>query len=71
LKTEKLELRFEKGHFMGYPKESLGCYAYFLADPRVVVTRHIIILEEAFIQEGWYGQENRFGIRRVLCSINA
>ena len=55
LKIENLDPRFEKGQFMGYPKDSLGYYVYFLADPRVVVDKHIIFLEKAFIQKGGMG----------------
>jgi len=49
LRTKKLDPRSEKGHFVGYPKDSLVYYIYFLADPRVVVVRHVIFLEEEFI----------------------
>ena len=38
--------------FVGYPKDSLGYHIYFLVDPRVMITKDIIFLEEAFIQEG-------------------
>ena len=42
---------------MGYPKDSLGYYVYFLVDPRVVVAKHTIFLEKAFIQEGGMGRK--------------
>ena len=34
---------------MVYPKDSLDYYIYFLANPRIVVARHVIFLEEEFI----------------------
>ena len=57
LRIEKLDPRSEKGHFVGYPKDSLGYYIYFLANLRVVVARHVIFLEEEFIQEGGIGKK--------------
>ena len=49
LKIEKLKPRSNKGRFVGYRKDSLGYYIYFLANPRVMVAKHIIFLEETFI----------------------
>jgi len=52
LRTEKLDSRSENGCFVGCPKDSLGYYIYFLADPRVVVARHVIFLKKELIHEG-------------------
>ena len=68
LKTEKLELRSEKGRFVGYPKDCLGYYIYLLADPRVVIARHVIFLEEEFIQEGGIGKKINLQEKMPSCS---
>ena len=51
MKTEKLEPIFKKWCFVRYPKNSLEYSVYFLVDPRIVIAKHIIFLEETFIQE--------------------
>ena len=42
---------------MEYSKDSLGYYVYFSNDSTVVIAKHIIFLEEAFIQECGMGKK--------------
>ncbi|KAL8134657.1 hypothetical protein AgCh_009620 [Apium graveolens] len=52
---DKLEYRFGKCSFVGYPKETLGYY--FCTDHRVFVSRHATFLEKEFILEGNSGSK--------------
>ena len=56
LKTDKLESRSVKGHFVGYPKDCIG-YQFYLPDEQIVViSRDATFLEKEFIQEGGAGR---------------
>ena len=56
LMVDKLESRFVKARFIGYPKETLGYYFYLPEDHNVIVSRHATFLEKQFIQEGGSGR---------------
>ena len=48
---DKLDIKSEKGRFIGYPKDSLGYYFYFPSDQRVWVSRNARFLEKEFLEE--------------------
>ena len=47
----KLSPRADKCRFVGYPKESIGYLFYNTTKQKVFVSRHVIFLEQEFIQE--------------------
>ncbi|GKE38262.1 hypothetical protein Tco_1461667, partial [Tanacetum coccineum] len=48
----KLQQRIVKCIFIGYPKETMGCYFYFPPENKIVVARYAEILEKnLFSQE--------------------
>ena len=57
IKTDKLDVRSEKGRFIGYPKESLGYYFYFPTDQRISISRNAHFLEKEFLEEGGAGRK--------------
>ena len=74
VENKKLDSKFEKYRFVGYSKDSLWYYIYFPTNPRVVVARHVVFLEEKFIQKGGMGkkidlEENESSISQILDQI--
>ena len=54
--VDKLEDRSVIVYFIGYPKESMGYYFYFLQNHNVIVSRNAIFLKKQFIQDGGNGR---------------
>ncbi|KAJ8472269.1 hypothetical protein OPV22_026612 [Ensete ventricosum] len=54
---DKLESRMERCTFMGYPKETLGCYLYHPEDRKVFVAKRVMFLENEHILGGNSGSK--------------
>ena len=47
--SDKLEVKFNKCLFMGYPNEMIGYQFYNTLEKRLVVSKHAVFLEKEFI----------------------
>jgi hypothetical protein len=50
--SDKLSPRSDKCIFVGYPKETKGCYFYYKSENKIVVARHAVFLEKEFLTRG-------------------
>ena len=51
LKTDKLEAKFDKCIFIGYPKETKGYYFYLVDEQKVFISLRIVFLKKKFLGE--------------------
>ena len=47
--SDKLEAKFDKCLFVGYPKEMIGYKLYNTLEQRLLVSKHVVFLEKEFI----------------------
>ena len=47
--SDKLEVRFDKCLFLGYPKETRGYHFYNTLEQRSIVSKHVVFLEKEFL----------------------
>ena len=62
LKTNKLDVRSIQDRFIGYPKDNLRYYFYFLVKEVIVVSRDAIFFEKEFLQKG--GKERKIALEK-------
>lgn len=49
IKTDKMDVKFEKVQFIRYPKYYLGYYFYFLVNQRISINRNTHLSEKEFL----------------------
>ncbi|GKC87881.1 retrotransposon protein, putative, ty1-copia subclass [Tanacetum coccineum] len=54
---DKLQQRYVKCIFIGYPKEMMGYYFYFLPENKIVVARYVEFLEKNLISQEVSGRD--------------
>ena len=47
--SNKLEAKFDKCLFVGYPKEMIGYQFYNTLEQRLFVSKHVVFLEKEFL----------------------
>ncbi|KAL2542000.1 Uncharacterized protein Adt_02978 [Abeliophyllum distichum] len=47
--SDKLEAKSDKCLFVGYPKETVGYYFYNPIEMKVIISKHVVFLDEGFI----------------------
>ena len=47
--SDKLDAKFEKYLFIGYPKETIGYQFYKILEQRLFVSKHVVFLEKEFL----------------------
>nr|GEV46813.1 retrotransposon protein, putative, Ty1-copia subclass [Tanacetum cinerariifolium] len=58
---DKLQQRFVKCIFIGYPKETMGCYFYFSLENKIIVARYAEFLEKNLISQEVKVEEHSLG----------
>ena len=46
--SDKLEAKYDKCLFVGYPKETVGYHFYNSLEQKVFVSKHVVLLEKQF-----------------------
>jgi hypothetical protein len=57
LMSDKLTPKSDKCIFVGYPRETKGCYFYNKAEGKVLVSRNGVFMEKEFLFEGVSGSK--------------
>ena len=52
LKIDKLKVRSDKYIFIGYSKETKGCYFYLANEQKIFVSLRVVLLEKKIHREG-------------------
>ena len=47
--SDKLEAKYDKCLFVGYPKETVGYHFYNSLEQKVFVSKHVVLLEKQFL----------------------
>ena len=69
--SDKLEARFDKSNFMGYPKQIKGYYFYHPIEQKVFVSKHAIFLENEILLERSSGSKIELSeVKELQNSIN-
>ena len=55
--SDKLDAKFDKFLFVGYPKETMGYYFYNPLEQKVFVSKHAVFLEKEFLLKGESGSK--------------
>ena len=61
--SDKLEAKFDKCLFVGYPKETMGYQFYNTLEQRLFVSKHVVFLEKEFLLREDSG--SKVGLREV------
>ena len=71
LKADKLELKFNKYLFIGYPKKTKGYYFYLTVEQKVFVSSRTVFLKKKFLREEANAYKIKLGeVQKVKGSIH-
>ena len=59
--SDKLEVKYDKCLFVGYPKEIIGFQFYNTLEQKLFVSKHVFVLEKEFLLREDSGSEGELG----------